>query len=218
MVEHQTENLGVRGSNPFIGMINKYTYFYLIKQKTTKIIKTKQINYTIINNNVTSKDYLFFLKKLFNNSVLIKKNHNLEYFLYSINHFENKPINIICKNWLLLLYFSNISKFYTKFNTNWHFIDVNDILNYEVFNKTWKIFYKKRFILILSTKRATFYNWFIQLTQFKNSKILIRLIQNYFVKLHLKKHRRGFYNVRSLFNMWFSIYSKENMIKGLVFF
>ena len=45
MVEHQTENLGVRGSIPFIGKIKIYNLYLKVKLNLKKfnIIKTKEI-------------------------------------------------------------------------------------------------------------------------------------------------------------------------------
>lgn len=131
---------------------------------------------------------------------------------------NNNKFSFLNYKWLFFLYFKYLTYNYTKFLIDWNFLNLDTVIKKEQFKKYLRRFAKKRFIKVINSNKVKFFDWFVQLTQFKDPEKLIQLIQMKLNTLNLKKHRRMFYFVRNFFFVWFKILARDFKLKGYSLF
>ena len=217
MVEHQTENLGVRGSIPFTGSIHNLITIYLYKKYQHMWFLKK---FTLINFMV----WLNYYKKLIN-PINIYNNTSLRVFnkddthIYSTWAMKIKKYELNTSNTYKLTYwvswFLNLY-LYPLLNTSlyWKFINISVKNHLKIFINFWKKTYKKSFLKFFKT--SAWYHYYL-LVQFYFTRSIVdfsKLVQLILNKSNLKKHKKLIYIAGYILVNFFNFLQNTNRIKG----
>jgi len=192
------------------------TFKSLNPKNTSKfVIQPQAISNFILFNYYSTNIFLFNIK---NNN-----NFNVYFNLFYSFYLNNSILNLADKpkllyNYMLYRYIALLMGQYTGFYLTWSFINIQTAFNKDNFYSWWRKLYNKRLLGRLFTTRLDFYNWFIQLTYFKDPKNLIKLIKNSLFNIYLKRHKQIFYVVSNFFKAWYTLLAKDNNVKGYSLF
>lgn len=134
---------------------------------------------------------------------------------FNTNAMSGDPL---LSNWILTKYMSQVAFSYTGFKTDWVFIDVQSTFTTNYFYVWWYRLYNKNVLKSLFTTKITFFNWFVQLCNFKDPRGLVPFLQKQFNKVHLKRHRKIFYSISNFLRIWYILLLKKKKIKGYSLF
>lgn len=200
-------------------------YLIILNYKCLPLSKPVKINFKKVKHNGFSTQSMHFLKntKQLANQYLSTRDYSCNY------HFPGQILLLQLKtdsmsgspllnNWLLTKYISQVTSSYTGFKTSWVFVDVQSTFTDNYFYIWWYKLYNKRVLKSLFTTKITFFNWFVQLCNFKDPRGLVPFLQKQFNKVHLKRHRKIFYSISNFLRIWYIILLKKNKIKGYSLF
>ena len=217
MAEHQTENLGVRGSIPFIGMvwINYVYYIYKTKNKINISNKLKNIPKFIFIVNINKK-YNIKSKNI------LKKNNIYNYFfLNKYNYHQSiydffyvtKKIKYNSLYWLSF-FLKNYLKQYIGVNLEWQFININLKSSSKLFIKVWRKTYNK-YILRQFFVSPWYYLYILtKLYYIRDVSDFIILFKYSFKNYSIRQHKRFFYMFGKLWKMYYIILRKFKRMLG----
>lgn len=187
-------------------------------------LKIKNTSNNVIQPCVISNITILSLYNLYFFFDIIQKNKILpcNNFFYTF-YLSTATLKLIDKpkllyNYMLYKYLSLLLQQYTGFPLTWSFINIHTSFDKSNFYKWWRKLYRKNLLGRLYTIRPIFYNWFIQLTYFKDPKNLIKVIKNSLFGIYLKRHKQIFYRVSKFFKIWYRLLAKDNDIKGYSLF
>lgn len=216
MVEHQTENLGVRGSIPFTGKIIKYFLIYIyIRNYLVKLTKKR----IILNSIISLDSYKLIVWKdvssLRDKNSLIKTYScsNLLWFLKKLKHIGNLNKTYKTIYWISWLLKSYLYDFINN-SIYWKFVNISITNHYKIFIKFWKTTFKKS--LLKNFKTSAWYHYYI-LVQFYFTRSIAdfsKLVQLILNKSGLKKHKRLFYLAGNILIDYFVFLQSIKRIEG----
>ena len=217
MAEHQTENLGVRGSIPFIGIV-WLIYLYYIFKKNFKIslsYKLKNIPKAIFILTINKKNNI----KTYN---IIKKKNIYSYFfenkyIYHQSIYEyfyvTKKIKYNSFYWLSF-FLKNYLKQYIGVNLQWQFININLKSNSKLFIKVWRKTYNK-YILRQFFVSPWYYLYILtKLYYMRDISDFVILFKYTFKNYTIRQHKRLFYMFGKLWKIYYLILRNFKRILG----
>ena len=221
MVEHQTENLGVRGSNPFTGSLFNYL---IVNSFLIKRYKSNNLVFILLVT-IYKKQSLNRHVGLLTSKINRLKPINLvtypafinSYFIF-FKFFSKNVGSPLINSWLLTKYLGQLSLSYSGFKLVWAFVDIRTSFNKLYFDYWWRCLYRRRLLKFFYSSKSFFYNWFVQLSYFKEPQGLVVFIKKAFYTIYLKRHKRIFSCVSRVLSVWFHVLSKSRNIKGYSFF
>lgn len=192
--------------------------YYLLTLKSPKkyvTVDLKKTNYMKLNKP--------FNKKLFFQTFLKKKtelNLNFDSDIYhkNINNFFFFNKKTLTNSWSWALLFKNLAYNFTKYKTEWLFLDVSTLAKNGKFYIVWYKCYRKYKIKSMYMNKETFIIWFMQLSYFKDVRGVLPIFKKMLLKTHLKKHKKIFFIIRTFFRVWFYWAKKYQNVKGFSLF
>lgn len=161
--------------------------------------------------------------KIFLNFILLKKNFPIIIQQKEVNIFYQTLFSVkklsVTNQWLLNIFFKNLSYYYLNIDLNWRFINIlNTSTNKSFLLKLWyKIYKKKIFKIFYGNKKKTL-SWFLQLYKLKDPQGIIFIIQNILTKARLKQHKKLFYLIGRFFKILFINKEQKNSLRGFTLF
>lgn len=191
----------------------------------------KSLNFKRVNKVILQKIQIIYNPYLYSqyptNSFLINITQKNKFELYNdflYNFYLNTSnLKLVDKpkllyNYMLYKYLANLLYYYTGFSLTWSFINIQTAFDKDDFHRWWRKLYKKKLLARLFTARLEFYNWFVQLTYFKNPKALVKLIKKSLFNIYLKRHKQIFYRVSKFLKVWYKLLAKDNNVRGYSLF
>lgn len=128
---------------------------------------------------------------------------------------ERKAITL---DWYFRRYLKQVGMTYTRFETEWAFVNLQHIAETSEFVNCWEILYTKYFLRNFFSNRQVFFNWFAQLIMFKDPTLMIQHIVPIITEAHLKKHRYFFFLLRKIIRRIVRVVKQTYKIEGISFF
>lgn len=153
-----------------------------------------------------------------NTKIVIKKDNYI--FLYKylkrLPQFKQQNFEF---NYILGKYLGLVGKFYGGFEFTWKFVDGDRcLIKNHIFFKLWRKLYKFKYFKPLYQAKSIFYRWYMDLTCFRDPRLLIKVIKYLFINTDLKRHRKLFYCVSNFLKIWYTCLRKTKRIKGYSLF
>ncbi len=112
----------------------------------------------------------------------------LELSVKKYKYYEKPDINY----YWFTLYVKYINSCYTRFSTEWRFIDIASTIKFNDAKKFWKYFINHKLVYLIEKEDGIFFHWFLQLIHLKDAKLLSSFLQRFFFNTPIKYHRRYF--------------------------
>ena len=236
MVEHRTENSGVGGSIPFIGSIQHFILYYILKKLNSINILAPtllniQRNFTLKLNVLSfntpptlikPKNYLRFVttplpSHLYN--IFNRSRAKPWWFKFLSNFYSTftKSNNMTTNFWFFLylqLYFTN----FLGYKFNWYFFDFNKTIKTSFFTLWWYKLNSRKLFKNFFAKKKKFYNIILNILFFKKIKKLVWIISQVISLASIRKHKRYFYQVKNILKIIFYTLQQRGRLLGYSLF
>ena len=246
MVEHRTENSGVGGSIPFIGRVQNFIVKNLLKQSTRYTKQPYALylylhylgvkNCLLIGGNYSHILTLGNLENSFREVVYNNKKNLFSLITKELNIFINKPnlywwcavldgINARTKVtptltnyfWFLSylqLYLVN----YTGYKFNWQFVNIMKTIKNSFFILWWHKLYSDKVLKSFYSTKINFFYILTNIIFFKNIDFFVKIVQKILINTPIKKHKKHFYQVKSILSFIFKLLRPRNKMLGYSIF
>lgn len=183
-------------------------FFYILVEN--KLLKTNFVNnkdsYALVVNKVSNQfSWIPFLKQNFAAFIYI-----IELTLKDYTRYQKPMLNYYLFTW----YTNYINTCYTRFSLEWRFVDIANTLKINDAKKFWKYFVNHKLIYLVEKEGGIFFQWFLQLINLKDSKLLVFFLQRFFFKTPIKYHKRYFFMVSDFLRKIYFFTSATLNIKG----